>query len=287
VRDEGEVSVTLLLNGGHSRTLYLQRKDPLLASLVSSIGEKSYGGGRPARPFNIGLDQGRRSFIFSSTDLVGLVMDPPLLDDSTTPPAMTIPCQPIGEPQPEPLAEKAPYVLLDAFLDDGLISDLLRFASTEESVGAAKSARVVREFAPFAAVFRDRIRSLVPQLATAFGIGEFAVGDIDCTLIAQNEGGAVPRAGEEAQDAGDPAISYAFYFHNEPQSFSGGAFRLYNTWLGGGERGVAAAEIEPANNSILFFPSECPYEVLPLRCRSTRLADSRFALLGAVRRARR
>jgi hypothetical protein len=110
VRDEGEVSVTLLLNGGHSRTLYLRRKDPLLASLVSSIGEKSYGGGRPARPFNIGLDQGRRSFIFSSTDLVGLVMDPPLLEDSETmPPAMTMPRQPVGEPQPEPLAENMSF----------------------------------------------------------------------------------------------------------------------------------------------------------------------------------
>jgi len=76
---EGEVSVTLLLNGGHTRTLYLQRKDPLLMELVSSIDEKSYGGGRPARPFNIRINQGRRSFIFSSTDLVALVTDPPLV----------------------------------------------------------------------------------------------------------------------------------------------------------------------------------------------------------------
>ena len=74
-----EVSVTLLLNGGHSRTLYLQRKDPLLAALVSSIDEKSFGGGRPARAFNIRINQGRRSFIFSSTDLVALVTDPPLM----------------------------------------------------------------------------------------------------------------------------------------------------------------------------------------------------------------
>ena len=73
-----EVSVTLLLNGGHSRTLYLQRKDPLLAALVSSIDEKSFGGGRPARAFNIRINQGRRSFIFSSTDLVALVTDPPM-----------------------------------------------------------------------------------------------------------------------------------------------------------------------------------------------------------------
>jgi len=96
-REEGEISVTLLLNGGHSRTLYLKSKDPLLTSLVSSIGEKSYGGGRPARPFNIRLDQGRRSFIFSSTDLVALVTDPPLEGERETsqPPVPAL--EPVGE----------------------------------------------------------------------------------------------------------------------------------------------------------------------------------------------
>jgi hypothetical protein len=106
IRNEGEISVTLLLNGGHSRTLYLRRKDPLLSSLVSSIGEKSYGGGRPARPFNIRLDQGRRSFVFSSTDLVGLVTDPPLDGESEPPlPAMSAPRHAALEPQPEPPAD--------------------------------------------------------------------------------------------------------------------------------------------------------------------------------------
>src|SRR5260221_7577280 len=53
IRSEAEVSVTLLLNGGHTRTLYLRRNDPLLTSLGSSIGEKSYGGRRAARPLQI------------------------------------------------------------------------------------------------------------------------------------------------------------------------------------------------------------------------------------------
>jgi hypothetical protein len=108
-RHEGEVSVTLLLNGGHSRTLYLQRKDPLLTSLVSSIGEKSYGGGRPARPFNIYLDQGRRSFIFSSSDLVGLVTDPPLSEETELRlPAMSVPRHAVFDPQPESPVETVP-----------------------------------------------------------------------------------------------------------------------------------------------------------------------------------
>src|SRR5690242_21550340 len=100
-----EVSVTLLLNGGHTRTLYLTRKDPLLTSLVSSIGEKSYGGGRPARPFTIHLDQGRRSFIFSSTDLVGLITDPPVQGERD-PRQPVLPAPPIARPARERAAEK-------------------------------------------------------------------------------------------------------------------------------------------------------------------------------------
>ena len=289
-RSDGEVSVTLLLNGGHSRTLYLRRKDPLLTSLVSSIGEKSYGGGRPARPFNIHLDEGRRSFIFSSTDLVGLVTDPPLEGDAEAhPSAMTMPRQPAGEPQPA--AEKSPYVLIENFVDDGLCADLLKFALASEPdfTDAGGGPLALRDFPRFSGLFCDRVRSLVPQLSTAFGIGDFPVGEVDCTLTAQNHGDRIAwRSEGSSAEPGAPAIGYAFYFHAEPRAFTGGAFRLYNGREGGAPwRGAPAAEIEPGNNSILFFPSLCPYEVLALSCPSRRFADSRFAIIGSVRRALR
>ena len=288
--NEEELSVTLLLNGGHSRTLYLRREDPLLSSLVSSIGEKSYGGGRPARPFNIHLDAGRRSFMFSSTDLVGLITDPPLnAADDASPSAMALVRNPDAEPQPEP--EKSPYLLVDNFIDEAFLGELVKFALARERefAAAGEGTLRLREFGRFAGLFRDRIRSLVPQLTTAFGIGEFAIGEIECALFAQNDGARAELAGEIGfAEVDDRAISYAFYFHGEPQGFNGGAFRLYNTRLAGGriECGAPAAEIAPANNNILFFPSQCPHEVLPLRCASRRFADSRFAVIGAVRRAR-
>src|SRR5690348_2919626 len=112
IRSEAEVSVTLLLNGGHTRTLYLRDKDPLLTSLVSSIGEKSYGGGRPARPFTIHLDQGRSSIIFSSTDLVGLITDPPMIQDK----GPRQPALPAGPGASDRAGEKSPYLVLDNFI---------------------------------------------------------------------------------------------------------------------------------------------------------------------------
>ncbi|MGO8919010.1 MAG: 2OG-Fe(II) oxygenase [Stellaceae bacterium] len=279
-RSDGEVSVTLLLNGGHSRTLYLRPRDPLLTALVSSIGEKSYGGGRPARPFNIQLDQGRRSFIFSSTDLVGLVTDPPLQGERET-----------RQPSIDPPIEKSPYLLLDGFLDAALHAELLKFVMVHERdfTAAAGQLPALRDFTAFSGLFRDRVRSLVPQLTIAFGIGEFPVGDVDCVLAAQGDGASLPPASRGGgAEAAAPAISYVFYFHNEPKHFTGGEFRLYNSRFADSraEGAELAAEIEPKNNSILLFPSHCRHEMLPLRCTSSRFADSRFAVAGSVRRAR-
>lgn len=295
LRNEGEVSVTLLLNGGHTRTLYLRRKDPLLSSLVSSIGEKSYGGGRPARPFNIHLDQGRRSFMFSSTDLVGLITDPPMVHDKAPrQPTVAAPQQPSGAG-----AEKSPYVTLENFVDPSVHADLVKFVLAREKDFAPSSVStnnaeyrrslVLHDFPDFAGLFRDRVRSLLPQLAVAFGIGEFAVGDIECQLTAHNDGDYFKLHNDNGSpDTLERTISYVYYFNNEPKGYSGGEFRLYNSRVANGryECGEQAVEIEPKNNSILFFPSHCHHEVLPVRCPSSRFIDSRFTVNGWVRRAK-
>jgi SM-20-related protein len=296
MRSEAEVSVTLLLNGGHTRTLYLRRKDPLLSSLLSSIGEKSYGGGRPARPFNIHLDQGRSSIIFSSTDLVGLITDPPVVNDNGT-------RQPVLPASPGPVdraaGEKSPYLLLENFVDPAVHAELLKFVVAHELDFAApnvsakdaedRRSQVLHEFPHFARLFRDRVRSLQPQLALAFGMGEFPVDDIDCQLTAHNDGDYFKlRSDNGSLDTIERAISYVYYFHNEPKSFAGGEFRLYNSRIANGryECGEQAAEIAPKNNSILFFPSHCYHEGLPVRCPSNRFIDSRFTINGWVCRAR-
>lgn len=290
VSNDGEVSVTLLLNGGHSRTLFLRRKDPLLSSLIASIGEKSYGGGRPARPFNIHLDEGRRSFMFSSTDLVGLIADPPLTTERAA-------HMPTGVPTRQPgMGEKSPYVLLENFVDADLHAELLRYvAAREKDFRPAtddedeQHSRALHDFPEFADLFRDRVRALVPQLVTAFGLPEFPIADIECELAAQNDGDYCRRhTDNSAPDTVERTISFVYYFHREPKSYSGGKFRLYNNHVVDGryECGDLAADIEPKNNSVLLFPSHCHHEVLPLRCPSKRFVDGRFTISGWVRRAR-
>lgn len=292
IRSEAEVSVTLLLNGGHTRTLYLRDHDPLLTSLVSSIGEKSYGGGRPARPFNIHLDQGRSSIIFSSSDLVGLITDPPMIHDKAPRQPALLPASGPGDHA----GDKSPYLVLENFIDVPAHAELLKFVLAHEHDFVAPAggedddggAAVLRDFAYFAALFRDRVRSLQPQLAVAFGIGEFPVGEIECQLRAQNDGSYVKlRRDNAAPGTIERAISYVYYFHGEPKSYGGGEFRLYGSRVADGryECGAPACEIAPKNNSILFFPSHCHHEVLPLRCPSNRFVDGRFTINGWMRRA--
>src|SRR5260221_12543513 len=288
IRSEAEVSVTLLLNGGHTRTLYLRRKDPLLTSLVSSIGEKSYGGGRRARPLNTKLAQGRSSIIFSSTDRVGLTTDPPMVNDNgPRQPAL----QAASGPADRAAGEKSPYLMLENFIDPAVHAELLKFVLAHEKDFAASSvstkdgeyrrSQVLHEFPQFAGLFRDGVRLLQPQLAVAFGIGEFPVGRVECQLTADNDGDYLKLHNDNgAPDTMERAISYVYYFHNEPKSFSGGEFRLYNSRIANGryECGEQAAEIAPKNNSILFFPSHCHHEVLPVGCPANRFVDVRSAV---------
>ncbi|HYM03717.1 MAG TPA: 2OG-Fe(II) oxygenase [Stellaceae bacterium] len=294
-RTEGDISVTLMLGGGHQETIRLTRNDQLLSALLGAIGEKGNVGGRPVRCFNIHVDQGRRSLIFSSADLVGLVTDPPLTNEAQTraPAAASVP-----QTSP-PIIEKSRYVLLDNFIDPARHAALLKYVMESESRFAPSTVStndkeyrrslVLHEFPEFAALFRDRVRSLLPQLAGAFGLREFPVADIECQLTASNDGDYFKLHNDSGSpDTIDRVLTYVFYFNNEPRAYSGGEFRLFDSRVVGGhyECGDAAAEIAPKNNSILFFPSHCHHEVLPVRCPSNRFLDSRFTINGWVRRAK-
>jgi SM-20-related protein len=288
----GEISVTLLLNGGHSRTIYLKSGDPLLSSLLATLSEKSASGGRSSRLFNLRVDEGRRSLIVAAADLVGLITDPPLVTDAGRRPAPQLP------PPSESAVAKSPYVLLDNFLEPALNSELLNFvgAHEKEFVGSTVSTNdadyrrslVLHNFPKFAELVRNRVRSLVPKLAEGFGFAEPSIGEIECQLTASNDGDFFRLH----NDAGSPdtasrLLTYVYYFNREPKAYSGGEFRLYNSRIANGryECGDKAADLEPKNNSVLFFPSFCHHEVLPVHCPSRKFIDSRFTINGWVRRA--
>jgi SM-20-related protein len=292
---KGEISVTLLLNGGHNRTLFFKPDDPALAALLSAMRQKGQATGQSPRLFNMRVDEGRHSFVFASTDLVALLIDPPLMNEAEIR-APALPAQ--GQPLGEGAIVKSPHALLENFIDPPLLAELLNFVAAREQEFTPSTVStndedyrrslVLHEFSRFSNLFRDRVRSLTPWLARTLGLGDFPIGDVECQLTAHNDG----HYFRLHNDSGSPdtlarAISYVFYFNNEPKRFDGGEFRLYNSRIANGrfECGDPVADIVPKNNSILFFPSHCHHEVLPVRCATKRFADSRFTINGWVRRA--
>lgn len=81
-------------------------------------------------------------------------------------------------------------------------------------------------------------------------------------------------------------LTYVYYFHREPKSFTGGELVIYDSKSENGYLVAAKSHkvIQPTNNTIIFFPSQCMHEVLPVSCPSEYFADSRFTINGWLRR---
>jgi SM-20-related protein len=280
-----EVTVTLLLEGGHTRTLRLAKDDPLLRSFLASIEDKADRGNRVPRPYHIHVDGGKRSFIFSGRDLVGMLVDPPIALPERAPEA-----KPVGQ-------VNSPYAVIENFLPPDrhaalvhfAISSEARFTSSSVSTGDEdyRRSKVLYEFPDFAELFRQKIAALAPTLTQRFGIAPFPIADVECQMTAHNDGNYFKLHNDNGSpDTATRALTYVYYFFNEPQAFSGGALRLYNSRIENGayQQGAHAADVPPRNNSILFFPSYCHHEVLPVLCPSRRFVDSRFTVNGWVRR---
>lgn len=275
----GQVNVTLLLGGGHSRTMSVDQQDPLLPALLGAIQRKSRGGPQ-APPLHLRLEGGRQSLVFSPDDLVGIITDPPL--------AMEAP----------PRVEKARWLILDDFLDSKLHADLLAYSVREEARFADSTvstkdpdyrrSKILYDFPDFDRVFRERVAAAAADVIERLEMRSFPMGQIECQLTAHNDGNYFKRHNDNGSpDTRTRGLTYVYYFFNEPKAFSGGELVIYDSLIAGGQYrcGERAATVDPKNNSIIFFPPHLHHEVLPVRCPSKAFADGRFTVNGWVRKA--
>ena len=138
--------------------------------------------------------------------------------------------------------------------------------------------------------FVPKLRCLVPRLASHFHSGEPGKRFIDMDVTAYPTGGFFGPHTDSGYSADSPnstrEISYAYYFHQEPRRFGGGDLLLYDTCPESeGFRCVAYSRIEPVRNTIVFFPSRCCHEVLPVTGRSDAFQDGRFTVNGWIHKA--
>ena len=280
---QAEVKVTLLLGGGHSRTLAMSPQDPLLRALIGTIHDKSRGIAQ-SRPYHLRLEGGRQSFVFSGSDLVGIVTDPPLSFEKPAEAAAPL--------------EKSRYLVVENFLQPAEHAELLGLVEREQAkfVDSTVStndpdyrrSKILYEAPAVHALFRARMTELAPRLMAELQIPRFDIGDIEVQVTAHGDGNYFKLHNDSGSpDAATRGLTYVYYFFNEPKAFSGGELRIYDSVIKDGfyQCGPHAADIDPKNNSVIFFAPHLHHEVLKVRVPTGTFRDGRFTVNGWLRRA--
>jgi predicted 2-oxoglutarate/Fe(II)-dependent dioxygenase YbiX len=207
--------------------------------------------------------------------------------------------QPSSAGSPDARRYPARYLRVEHFLDPAEHARLLEYTGTHEAEflpgqvfypGAAEGgvvdpevrrARDNKALGPIWDLFETRLQRLLPEVRRTLGIPWFPVSAIECRVVAHANGdffgvhvdsGKGPGAGRR--------VTAVYYFHRTPKRFSGGALRLYDAVLRNGriEPASTYTELEPLDNSVVFFPSQLFHEVCPVRAESPDFRDSRFTV---------
>jgi Rps23 Pro-64 3,4-dihydroxylase Tpa1-like proline 4-hydroxylase len=126
-----------------------------------------------------------------------------------------------------------------------------------------------------------KLEDTLPVIFDKLGNKSFIPSQIEVQLVAHGDGAFYARhhdtfTGTDQKGRGSRAISAVYYFHSRPKAFSGGILRLHSL-AASGKQGTFA-DIAPNRDTLVFFPSFFPHEVLPVKCTSGQFLDSRFAI---------
>lgn len=130
-------------------------------------------------------------------------------------------------------------------------------------------------------IFERRLSGILAGVRGELGTAYFRVGKVERQLTAHGRGGFfVPHTDTGHPVAATRRISAVYYFHGQPQRFSGGELRLYDTWVTPtGSTGAGTyTTLAPVDNSLVFFPSGAFHEVRTVQSDSDAFADSRFTV---------
>jgi Rps23 Pro-64 3,4-dihydroxylase Tpa1-like proline 4-hydroxylase len=306
VKDAGKtpvvrnISVTVFLEGGYSHELSLAEDSPDLANLFQVLVARGSESAQPAEQFfQLPLDKGQAACSFSSRQLVSITTKPPVVVQIEQQPVQPAQAQ---ESQAEPIVVRTPrHLIIDDFLGVDEHRDMLAYALANEEQFEAGTVTsndanyrqnlVIMNFheAAHSTLICNRLLTWFPQLTQMLGMELFPLDLVESQLTASNDG----HYFREHTDGGGPeteqrTLSCVYYFFREPKAFSGGAFRLYDTWRQGHlvRRAETYQEIQPVSNRLVVFASESHHELMRTRCPSHKFEDSRFAITNWIRRAK-
>jgi Rps23 Pro-64 3,4-dihydroxylase Tpa1-like proline 4-hydroxylase len=146
-----------------------------------------------------------------------------------------------------------------------------------------RRSRVLFDLGIYHQVFVDRLITFFPYVLARLGHPWFPVSQTEVQLTATNNG----EYFRMHTDSGSTpvqcrAITFVYFFHREPRGFGGGELLIHDTDSAGGQAVPAGPYrvVHPLQNQIVFFPSDCLHEILPVDCRSGAFEDSRFTVNG-------
>jgi Rps23 Pro-64 3,4-dihydroxylase Tpa1-like proline 4-hydroxylase len=130
-------------------------------------------------------------------------------------------------------------------------------------------------------MFDRRLHGILPAVRKELGMPWFRLGAVERQLTVHGSGGFfAPHVDTGHPIAANRRISCVYYFHASPRRFTGGALKLYDTWITPfGSTGAGTyTTLTPVDNSIVFFPSDAFHEVCPVHCETEAFGDSRFTM---------
>jgi len=140
--------------------------------------------------------------------------------------------------------------------------------------------------------FLPRIAELIEreQVLERLGLEPFPVGFRELQVTRHLDGGYY-CCHRDANGEGGPSagrtLTYVYYFHQSPRSFSGGDILLFDH--GADDKrseGLEFTRLEPAHNSLVFFASDRLHEVTKVVCPGSGPLDGRWTVNGWFHRAR-
>lgn len=279
------ISVTLLLLGGQQYTVTISPEDALLQDLYAALMENT---GSAQQLFQIPIQDGQAVLAFSSNRLAGMITEPPLIIEPR-------PAEAQAPGSLDPL--NSAYLQLEQFLTPEehqqlyayVIAQADQFVPTSTFTGQAnyRESVVLYSFPDYADLIAQRIQSVLPKVLEAFGIEQFPPSQIEAQLTAHNDQNYYKVHNDNGSpDTATRELTYVYYFHREPKPFTGGELVIYDSKVQNNfyVQADTFQQVEPHNNSIVFFLSRYMHEVLPIHCLSQAFADSRFTINGWIRR---
>jgi len=157
----------------------------------------------------------------------------------------------------------------------------------DQSDPGYRRSRVTLQTGPFGDLVAQRILFHFPIILRALGHPMFEIRSIEAQITASNDGDFFKTHNDNTHaDAPSREITFVYFFHREPRPFTGGELLIYDSRISDGiaRPGRVRRRIAPKQNQVVFFPSCCLHEILPVRCPTQAFVDSRFTLNGWVHR---